>query len=45
MAANKRTGEDFLDKEAKDKKKKKKKRYNPYGTGSANPENMAPGKP
>ena len=42
--SNKRTGEDFLDREAK-KKKKKDKRYNPYGSGSANPSNMAPGKP
>ena len=37
--SNKRTGEDFLDREAK--KKKKKKRYNPYGSGSANPSNMS----
>ena len=42
--ANKRTGEDFLDREAKASKKKKKKkdtRYNPWGSGSANPENMS----
>ena len=37
--SNKRTGEDFLDREAKTKKKKK--RHNPWGTGSANPENMS----
>ena len=37
--SNKRTGEDFLDREQK--KKKKKKRYNPYGSGSANPSNMS----
>tara|TARA_R100000278_G_scaffold61472_1_gene49897 strand:- start:350 stop:481 length:132 start_codon:yes stop_codon:yes gene_type:complete len=36
---NSRTGEDYLDKDGK--KKKKKKRYNPWGTGSANPENMS----
>ena len=44
---NKRTGEDFLDREAKTKKKKKKKkdkRYNPWGeNATANPENMIPG--
>ena len=43
--SNKRTGEDFLDREEKTKKKKKKKRHNPWGSGSANPENMLPGKP
>ena len=37
--SNKRTGEDFLDREQK--KKKKKKKYNPYGSGSANPSNMS----
>ena len=25
--------------------KKEKPKYNPYGTGTANPSNMAPGKP
>ena len=40
---NKRTGPDFLDRE--EKKKKRKQSYNPYGKGSANPSNMAPGKP
>jgi|5B_taG_2_1085324.scaffolds.fasta_scaffold08342_7 hypothetical protein len=30
---------------ANKKKKKKKKRYNPYGSGTANPENMQPGQP
>ena len=40
--ANTRTGEDFLDREAKTSKKKKKDtRYNPWGRGSANPENMS----
>ena len=43
---NKRTGEDYLENELRRKKKKKPKvRYNPYGSGSANPSNMAPGKP
>jgi hypothetical protein len=44
---NLRTGEDFLDREAKQKTKKKKKkdkRYNPWGeNATANPENMIPG--
>ena len=34
---NRRTGEDFLEME----RKRKKKRYNPYGSGSANPSNMS----
>ena len=38
--SNKRTGEDFLDRE--EKRKKKKKRHNPWGRGSsANPTNMS----
>ena len=40
MPSHYNTGEDYLDHEKK-KKKKKKKRYNPYGSGSANPSNMS----
>ena len=36
-AQNRRTGEDFLEME----RKRKKKKYNPYGSGSANPSNMS----
>ena len=40
--SNKRTGEDFLDRE--EKKKKKKKRYNPF-KGSRTPTNSTPLRP
>ena len=36
-AQNRRTGEDFLEME----RKRKNKKYNPYGSGSANPSNMS----